>query len=56
MLSRVGALAFAIILLRFAPPAAAPDARAGRLELDPSKTLIEFELPARATRRMGISN
>lgn len=45
MLSRVAALAFAIILLRFAPPAAALDARAGRLELDPSKTLIEFELP-----------
>jgi len=44
MLSRVAALAFAIILLRFAPPAAPLDARAGRLELDPSKTLIEFEL------------
>jgi polyisoprenoid-binding protein YceI len=45
MLSKVDAFLFAIILLCFAPPATALDARAGRLELDPSRTLIEFELP-----------
>lgn len=45
MSSRFRALLCAGILLCFAHHAAALDARAGRLELDPSRTLVEFELP-----------
>jgi polyisoprenoid-binding protein YceI len=54
MSSSVRAFAFMVAMAAFGYPAGAADLRSGTLELDPSKTVVEFRLPGSLHTTHGI--